>query len=570
MAYSSASIALARPPPGRRKNNSREEHSVKRRVPLPCACVVAGVLCCITSASAATGYDTVCRSAAEESADLAARRITSQALVRDYQARIAALDGDIHAVIGLSPRAMDAARASDARRGAGKLRGPLDGLPILVKDNIDIAGLPTTAGSLALAANVRSVSATVVRNVTRAGAVILGRTNLSEWANIRSEHSSSGWSAVGGLTRNPYELDRTACGSSSGSAAAVAAGMAAAAIGTETDGSISCPSSMNGLVGLKPTVGLVSRNGIVPISHTQDTAGPITHTVRDAAMLLTAMAGSDPADPATAGADAHRIDYTTALDPHALKGVRLGVARFLLKGFTPATLGAFNRALAVLKARGAILVDVNDYNMEKIGKNENLVLQTELKADLDSYLAGSPPAVKSRTLAQLIAFDDAHPEEMTWFGQGYFIKAERTRGLQDPAYVEARDTNLRLAGPDGIDRLLREHGVVALISPTQSPAWVIDLVNGDAAGAGDSSLPAVATYPYITVPMGEVHGLPVGLSFIGPKWSEARLLGLAYDYEQASHEARPPTFAVDVLHPRAVRSCDAGISGPVTATPSDE
>ena len=528
---------------------------MKRLVPRSCAYIAAGVLCCLTYVSAAAGYDTVCRSAAEESGDLAAHRVTSQALVDDYRARIAALNPEIHAVIGLNPQAMAEARASDARRATGKVRGPLDGLPILVKDNIDIAGLPTTAGSLALAANVRSVSSAVAANLTRAGAVILGRTNLSEWANIRSEHSSSGWSAVGGLTRNPYMLDRTACGSSSGSAAAVAAGMAAAAIGTETDGSISCPSSMNGLVGLKPTVGLVSRAGIVPISHTQDTAGPITRTVRDAAVLLTAMAGSDPADPATASANAHRIDYTTALNPHALQGVRLGVARFLFKGFTPQTLRVFDRAVAVLKARGAILVDIDDYHMEKIGKNEGLVLQTELKADLDSYLAGSPPAVKTRTLAQLIAFDDAHPEEMTWFGQRYFVKAERTKGLRDPAYLKARAANLRLAGPDGIDRLLKEHGVVALISPTQSPAWVIDLVNGDSGGAGDSSLPAVATYPYITVPMGEVHGLPVGLSFIGPKWSEARLLGLAYDYEQASHAARRPAFAADVLHPRAAASC---------------
>jgi amidase len=521
------------------------------------AYLVAGALCCVTSISAAAGYDFACKPAAAVSADLAAHRITAQALVAGYEARIARINPEIHAVIGLNPRAAAEARASDARRAAGKALGPLDGLPILVKDNIGIAGLPTTAGSLALARNVRSVSAPVVGDLRRAGAVILGRTNLSEWANIRSEHSTSGWSAVGGLTRNPYMLDRTACGSSSGSAAAVAAAMAAAAIGTETDGSISCPASMNGLVGLKPTVGLISRTGIVPISRTQDTAGPITHTVRDAAMLLTAMAGSDPADPATADADAHRTDYTTALNPHALEGVRLGVARFLLDGFTPGTLRVFDRALAVLKAQGATLVDVDDYDMAKLGKNESLVLATELKADLNEYLAGSPPAVKSRTLAQLIAFDDAHPREMTWFGQSMFIKAQRTKGLEDPAYLKARDTNLRLAGPDGIDRLLREHRVSALISPTQNPASVIDLVNGDAGiGPGDSTLPAVATYPYITVPMGEVHGLPVGLSFIGPRWSEARLLGLAYSYEQASHAARPPTFSPDVLHPRAVKSCD--------------
>ena len=507
------------------------------------------MLCCLTSVAAAAGADLTYESAADVSADLAAHRITSQAVVSDYQARIDRLNPEVHAVIALNPNAMAAARASDARRAAGRALGPLDGLPILVKDNIDIAGLPTTAGSLALAQNVRGTSAPVVARLMHAGAVILGRTNLSEWANIRSEHSSSGWSAVGGLTRNPYMLDRTACGSSSGSAAAVAAGMAAAAIGTETDGSISCPSSMNGLVGLKPTVGLVSRTGIVPISHTQDTAGPITRTVRDAAMLLTAMAGSDRADPATAGADAHRIDYTTALDPHALRGVRLGVARFLLKGFTPETLGVFNRALATLKAQGATLVDVDDYDPAKLGKNENIVLLTELKADLNTYLAGSPAAVESRTLAQLITFDDTHPQEMPWFGQGFFVKSERTKGLRDPAYVKAHETNLRLAGPEGIDRLLREHGAVALISPTQNPAWVIDLVNGDSGSGGDSNLPAVATYPYITVPMGEVHGLPVGLSFIGPKWSEARLLGLAYSYEQASHAARRPTFATDVLHP---------------------
>jgi amidase len=519
------------------------------------AYVGAAALSCLSSIAAAAGYHLTCRSASAVSADLAARRITAQALVADYRARIARLNPKIHAVIGLNPNAMAEARAADARRAAGRARGPLDGLPILVKDNIDIAGLPTSAGSLALADNVRSVSAPAVARLARAGVVILGRTNLSEWANIRSEHSTSGWSAVGGLTRNPYMLDRTACGSSSGSAAAVAAGLAAAAIGTETDGSISCPASMNGLVGLKPTVGLIPRTGIVPISHTQDTAGPITRTVRDAALLLTAMAGTDPADPASAGANAHRIDYTTALNRHALEGVRLGVARFLRKGFTPETLAVFDRALAVLKAQGATLVEVDDYDMSKLGKNEGIVLRTELKADLDAYLAGSPSGVTSRTLAQLISFDDTHPQEMTWFGQGFFIAAQRTKGLADPAYLKAHAANLRLAGPDGIDRLLREHRVIALISPTQNPAFVIDLVNGDSGGGGDSTLPAIAGYPYITVPMGEVHGLPVGLSFIGPKWSEARLLGLAYSYEQANHAWRPPTFAPDVLHPRPAVHC---------------
>ena len=510
--------------------------------------VIGAVALCCTAAGPAAAVNLSRASVATLSADLASHRITSQQLVSDYEARIRRLNPRIHAVIALDPHAMAEARAADARRAAGHARGPLDGLPILVKDNIDIAGLPTTAGSLALLKNVRRTDATVIHNLRRAGVVILGRANLSEWANIRSDHSTSGWSAVGGLTRNPYMLDRTACGSSSGPAAAVAAGLAAAAVGTETDGSISCPSSMNGVVGVKPTVGLVSRAGIVPISHTQDTAGPITRTVRGAALLLTAMAGSDPADPATAEANAHRTDYAAALDPHALEGVRLGVARFLLKNFTPKTLAVFHRALALLKAQGAILVNVDDYRMGPIEKHENLVLLTEFKADLNAYLAGSPPAVKTRTLGQLIAFDKAHPREMTWFGQDMFIRAEHTKGLTDPAYIKAHASNLRLAGPQGIDRLLKEHKVEALISPAQNPAAVIDLVNGDAGiGAGDSSLPAIAGYPYVTVPMGEVQGLPVGLSFIGSKWSEARLLKFAYAYEHAARAFRPPTFAANVL-----------------------
>ena len=508
----------------------------------------AGALCCMAFAPA-FAVNLRCASVGTLSADLAARRITSQSLVRAYEARIARINPKIHAVIALNPRAMAEARASDARRAAGHPLGPLDGLPILVKDNIDIAGLPTTAGSLALAKNVRTVSATVIRNLRRAGVVILGRTNLSEWANIRSEHSTSGWSAVGGLTRNPYMLDRTACGSSSGSAAAVAAGLAAAAIGTETDGSITCPSAMNGVVGLKPTVGLVSRTGIVPISRTQDTAGPIARTVRGAAMLLTAMAGSDPADPATVHANAHRTNYAAALNPDALRGVRLGIAEFLLKNYTPKTLAVFDHALKLLKAEGAVLVKVDDYHMAPLEKNENLVLLTELKVDMKAYLAGSPPAVKSRTLADLIAFDNTHPREMRWFGQSLFLQAERTKGLNDPAYIRAHETNLRLAGPDGIDRLLKQHRVAALIAPTQNPASVIDLVNGDAGiGGGDSTLPAVAGYPYITVPMGQVQGLPVGLSFIGPKWSEARLLGLGYAFERVARAFQPPTYARDVQH----------------------
>ncbi len=515
----------------------------------------AGTLCSLALAPA-FAVNLSCASVGTLSSDLAAHRLSSQFLVRAYEARIARFNPKIHAVIALNPRAMAEARASDARRAAGHSLGPLDGIPVLVKDNIGIAGLPTTAGSLALAKNIRPVSSTVVRNLRRAGVVILGRANLSEWANIRSRHSTSGWSGVGGLTRNPYMLDRTACGSSSGPGAAVAAGMAPAAIGTETDGSISCPSAMNGVVGLKPTVGLVSRADIVPISRTQDTAGPIAHTVRGAAMLLTAMAGTDPADPATAHANAHRTNYVKALNPDALKGVRLGIADFLLKHFNPKTLAVFHHALAQLRAQGAVLVKVDDYDLTPLEKNQNLVLMTELKADMNAYLAGSPPAVKSRTLAGLIAFDDAHRrQEMPWFGQSLFLAAERTKGLDNPAYLRARATNLRLAGPDGIDRLLKEHHVEALISPTQNPAAVIDLVNGDAGiGGGDSTLPAVAGYPYITVPMGQVHGLPVGLSFIGSKWSEARLVGLAYAFERVARAFQPPTFAPNVLQWRPTRA----------------
>ncbi len=485
-------------------------------------------------------------------AALAGRRLSARALVRGYAARIGRINPKICAVIALNPHAMAEADAADARRAAGTTLGPLDGMPVLVKDNIDIAGLPTTAGSLALARNVRTMSATLIRNLRSAGVVILGRANLSEWANIRSAHSVSGWSAVGGLTRNPYMLDRTACGSSSGSAAAVAAGLAPAAIGTETDGSIGCPAAMNGVVGVKPTVGLISRAGIIPISRTQDTPGPIAHSVRGAALLLAAMAGSDAADPATAPADSQRTDYLAALTPGALAGIRLGIATFLLESFSPKTLAVFERALTRIRAAGATLVDVADYRCEPLEKNELHVLLTELKAGMNEYLAAAPPAVKTRTLADVIAFNDSHPRELRWFGQSLFLRAERTSGLTDRAYLRARATNLRRAGPEGIDRLLAEHRIAALICPTQDPAAVLDLVNGDRGiGAGSSTLPAVAGYPYITVPMGQVEGLPVGLSFIGPQWSEARLLALAYAFEQIGPGFRPPTFAPNVLSLRS-------------------
>ena len=458
--------------------------------------------------------------------------------VRTALDRIAAVDPQLHSVIAVDPSAGDQARAVDA----GTQRGPLAGQPVLIKDNIESAGtLPTTAGSLALANNVTNRDAPLVTRLRSAGAVILGKTNLSEWANIRSNHSISGWSAVGGQTHNPYALDRNTCGSSSGSGAAVAAGFVRFAIGTETDGSITCPASINGIVGLKPTVGLVSRTHIVPISHSQDTAGPMTDDVRDAAELLTVIAGSDPADAITVEADRHKTDYAAALDVNALKGKRIGVMRFA-SGF--GTDAAFETALALLRQQGAMLVEIKKFDDSAIGRNEQFVLLTELKTDMAKYLKDSPAPIESRSLADLIAFDKAHAQqEMSLFGQETFEEAEKTKGLDDPAYKKAREASFRAAGPDGIDRLLKQYQVVALVGPTMPPAWKIDAANGDQiSGGGAGSLAAVAGYPHLTVPMGLVKGLPVGLSFIGPKWSEQLLLNLGYAYEQARGPFPSPKF----------------------------
>jgi amidase len=458
--------------------------------------------------------------------------------VRTALDRIAAVDAQLHSVIAVDPSAIEQARAVDA----GGLRGPLAGQPVLIKDNIESAGtLPTTAGSLALASNVTNRDAPLVARLRSAGAVVLGKTNLSECANIRSNHSISGWSAIGGQVHNPWALDRNPCGSSSGSGAAVAAGIVRFAIGTETDGSITCPASINGIVGLKPTVGLVSRTHIVPISHSQDTAGPMTGDVRDAAELLTVIAGSDPADPATAEADRHKTDYAAELDANALKGKRIGVMRFA-SGF--GTDAAFETALALLRAQGATLVDIEKFDDSAIGRNEQFVLLTELKADMAKYLASSPAPIPVRSLADLIAFNTAHAQqEMTLFGQETFEEAEKTKGLDDPKYKRARAASFRAAGPNGIDRLLKQYDVAALVGPTMPPAWKIDAANGDQiSGGGAGSLAAVAGYPHLTVPMGLVKGLPVGLSFIGPKWSEQLLLNLGYAYEQARGPFPTPKF----------------------------
>jgi amidase len=452
--------------------------------------------------------------------------------------RIQQLNPSLNAVIAIDPTAMRQARDID-RSG---LRGPLAGKPILIKDNIESVGpLPTTAGSLALANNVTNRDAPLVARLRSAGAVILGKTNLSEWANFRSGSSISGWSAVGGQARNPYALDRDPCGSSSGSAVAVAAGIVRLAIGTETDGSVTCPAAINGIVGLKPTVGLVSRTNIVPISASQDTAGPMAASVREVAELLTVIAGSDPADAATREADARKIDYAAALDANSLKGKRIGVMRFA-SGFGTDT--AFETALSILRQQGAILVDIKKFDDKGLGKNEFQVLLTEFKAGLNAYLATTPPAVTSRTLADLIAFDTAHEEqELALFGQDTFEKAEKTKGLDDPAYKKAREASFEAAGPNGIDKLLKDNNVVALVGPTAAPAWKTDAVNGDqAAGGGAGNLAAVAGYPHLTVPMGMVKGLPVGLSFIGPKWSEPLLLSLGYAFEQARGPFPAPKF----------------------------
>jgi amidase len=472
---------------------------------------------------------------------------TAEAATKAAIERVQTIDPKIHAVIALDPTALDQARAIDRRR---KVRGPLYGYAILLKDNIEADGpLPTTAGSMALLENVTHRDAPLVQRLRAADAVILGKTNLSEWANIRSNASISGWSAVGGQTRNPYALDRDPCGSSSGSGAAVAAGEVEAAIGTETDGSVTCPAAINGVVGLKPTVGLVSRGRIVPISHSQDTAGPIAIDVATAARVLSAIAGSDLDDPATKDADAHISDYLAALKPDALKGARIGVLRFAT-GWSAGTDRVFEKALDVLKAQGATLVDIKDNikDHEKIGEAENLVLNTELKADLNSYLATTPSAVKSRTLADVIAFNNAHADrELALFGQETFVKAEATKGLDDPAYKAARELSLRMAGRDGIDAMIAKDHLDAMVCPTMPPAWKIDAANGDQIGGGGAGgLAAVAGYPHLTVPMGDVMGLPVGLSFIGPAWSEARLLGLGYAYETAAKVKMKPRFVTSI------------------------
>lgn len=445
-------------------------------------------------------------------------------------ARIDRLDdagAGVNAVLTLNSDA--AAQAADAA-AAGL---PLAGRTVLVKDNIETREWPTTAGSLALAGNMTGRDAPVIARLRAAGGVVLGKVNLSEWANIRSSRSTSGWSAVGGQTRNPHGEGRNPCGSSSGSGAAIAAGFAWAAIGTETDGSITCPASVNGIVGFKPTVGLVSRTHIVPISHSQDTAGPMAATVADAALLLNALAGTDPTDPTTADADRRKVDFTTGLATASLSGLRIGVMRGQVGG-NPDVAALMERALADMRAAGAVIVDVPYDFPEELGRDEFATLLYELRQDLGIYLAASPADIPVRSLADVIAFNNAHAaQELALFGQDLFLAAEQA---QDRAvYETARANALRLAGVDGIDRLLRAHDVAVLVAPTTGPAWLTDPVLGDRydGSIGAGTLAAVAGYPHLSVPMGHVSGLPVGLSIMGGQWQDHAVLAAGAAYERA-------------------------------------
>jgi amidase len=479
---------------------------------------------------------------------MASGRWTARSITEGYLGRIDAIDKRgpaINAIIELNPEALAIADAMDRERKAGHVRGPLHGIPVVIKDNIDTADrMATSAGSLALAENHAARDAFVAARLRESGAVILGKTNLSEWANFRSTHSTSGWSGRGGLTKNPYVLDRNACGSSSGTGSAVSANLAAIGIGTETDGSVVCPSSASGLVGIKPTLGLISRAGIIPIAHSQDTSGPMARTVRDAAILLGALTGADERDPVTVSSRTKgHSDYTRFLDAGGLKGARIGVARQYF-GFNDATDKLMKDAIALIKSLGATIVDpANIKTNGKFDATENDVLQYEFKTDLNTYLAGAPAAVKSRTLADLIKFNEEHrAREMPFFGQEIFEQSEKRGPLTEKKYRDALAKNHRLARTEGIDATLAKHKVDAIIAPTGGPVWATDLVNGDHFTGGYSSASAVAGYPHITVPAGLAFGLPVGLSFFGGAWSEPALIKFAYAFEQVSKARQKPRF----------------------------
>jgi amidase len=485
---------------------------------------------------------------AELQAGMKAGKWTARSLAEKYLSRIEKIDKQgpaINSIIELNPDALSIADSLDKERKAKGVRGPLHGIPVLIKDNIDTADrMTTTAGSLALYGSIALKDSFVAQRLRAAGAVILGKTNLSEWANIRSSHSSSGWSGRGGQTKNPYVLDRNPCGSSSGSGAAIAANLAAVAIGTETDGSVVCPSSANSLVGIKPTLGLVSRSGIIPIAHSQDTAGPMARTVTDAAILLTAIAGIDPDDAITNESRGRAAsDYTQFLDANGLRGARIGVVRKNF-GFNDQVDQLINSSLDVMKRVGAVIVDPAE--IETAGKFDDTELEVllyELKADLNKYLAGLGPHAPVRSLKEIIEFNERNKErEMPYFGQDLFIKAEAKGPLTDKDYMEALTKNQRMSRTEGIDAVMTKHKLDAMVAPTGGPPWPTDLINGDHFTGGYSTASAVAGYPHLTVPAGYIHGLPVGLSFFGRAYSEPMLIKLAYAFEQATHARRAPQF----------------------------
>jgi len=485
---------------------------------------------------------------AELRAGIRSGRFSAVSLAKDYLTRIEEVDRNgphLNSVIEINPDALAIARELDRERKAGKDRGPLHGIPVLIKDNLDTHDrMSTTAGSLALAGSIAAEDAFVVQRLREAGAVILGKTNLSEWANFRSAHSTSGWSGRGGLTRNPYALDRNPSGSSSGSAVAVAASLCAVAVGTETDGSILSPSSYNGIVGIKPTVGLVSRSGIIPISHSQDTAGPMARTVADAAILLGCMVGQDANDAATGpSAGNSHADYTAFLDPAGLRGARIGVARKCFGDYAEAN-KLMEAAIVEMKQLGAVIIDPADLPSHgKFDEQEFQVLLYEFKADLNAYLARLGPNVPVHSLQEVIEFNHRHRDrEMPWFAQETMLKAQEKGPLTEPGYRKALEDCRRLSREEGIDAVMAEHRLDALVAPTTGPAHVTDLVYGDRDTGGSTTPAAVAGYPSITVPAGQVAGLPMGLSFFGRAWSEPKLIKLAFAFERATRHRKPPTF----------------------------